>query len=296
MADTITLGFLVQRCKRWLVGLHGQPLNRLQDAIDADVTEIVCSYSLAQLTTNTYVGIDDEIVYVWEANTGTKTLQVSRAQMGTEAAAHAQSAVIETMARYPQIAIKEALQEEIRSWPDNLYKVQSKHLEAAANQGALDLGVKDSALRRVLAVDRAPIPGQHRWSKVRYRVDRGMPRDVVPSGVLLNLDSLSPSAGAVRVLVGRDFTTDDLDDSTDMVEDWGLARSMCDIPPMGVASRLIQAAELQRAETEALGESRIPAEVPATYRTQTAAALWRLRNQRLGEEANRLSAKYQAGK
>lgn len=298
MSDTITAAQLIDRTRRWVTGSRGTPLNRLQNAVDDTEVELQLSYDPGPVAANTYIGLDDEMLYVWEVTRGANTLAVSRGQLGTEAAAHAALAVVETSARFPRATIKDTLQDEIRAWPDDVFQVKSKILASAYGQGSFDLGVREGDFLNVFSVERSPSTRftswrvADRWTSVPFRVDRKMPRDVFPSGAALTLTRDIPSVGTIRVLYSAPFDVDDISDGDDVVDDWGLARSMCDIVPIGAAARLIQASENRRTDTEALGESRVAGEVPPSYQSQTAAALRRIADSRLRQEAMRLRGRY----
>jgi hypothetical protein len=293
----VTVAQLVSRTQRWLVGYHGQPLNRLDEAIDDTTEELRCSYNLGILSSNTYIGIGDEILYVWETNAGAKTAVVSRGQYGTEPVAHDEHAVVEAATRFPRSVIKDVLQEEVRSWPDTVFKVRNRILSLPARVGVVDAGVSDRRLCAALALDRSPkavFSYADRWTPLAFRLDRQMPRDTFGSGAALTMYDRSPEAHEVRFLYGERFDPDDLDDDASVLDDggWGLASTMIDIPPMGAAASLILGRELQRTDTEAMGESRIAAEVPPTFQTQTSLALRTRADRRINQEAMRLIQQY----
>ncbi len=293
MSDTITVGQLVQRTQRWLVGLHGVPMNRLHDAVDETIDELKLSDALKMIQPGMYIGLGDEIVYVWETTVGNNTMVVSRGQSGTEAVPHPAGETIESSARFPRAAVKDALQEEIRSWPNSVYRPAAKMLDLPPGAGVIDAGLTDSRLLVDLALDRAPTVGGGKWTPLTYRLDRLMDRDVFASGNALTIYNRESGGGRARFLYGAPFDVSELDDDLDVVDDWGLARTMFDIPPMGAAARLLQTREIIRTETEAMQESRIAAEVPPTYQTQTATTLRLAVARRLGEEALRLRRQYE---
>lgn len=297
MTDTITCAQLIEKTRRWVNGSRGALLNRVSGATDAVQTEITVVDDPGPISTNTYVGLDDEMLYIWEVDRGAKTLTVSRGVLGTDPATHLDAAVIESGARFPRIAIKEALQDEIRSWPHDIFQVKTKALAASANQAAFDLGIRDSDFYNVFQVERSPILGRttftaDRWSSLPFRTARKMPRDVFPSGTALFMATRSWTPVTLRVMYSAPFDVDDISDDDDIVEDWGLARSMCDIPPMGAAARLVQASEILRTNTESLGESRIASEIPPSYQSQTATALRKLADVRIRGEAMKLRGDY----
>lgn len=294
MSD-ITVATLVQRAQRWLIGMHGRPLNRLNVAVDDTITEFECSETLNVLSAGTYVGIDDEIVYVWEIDQGNKRLTVSRGQLGTEAAEHVEGAMIESNSRFPRGAIKDAIQEEIRAWPDTVFQVKSRIFNLPAGASTLDVGYTDRKILSVLAVNREPqtvFRDADKWTPMSYRVDRLMSRESFGSGTAVTLTERVHETRLVQVLVAVPFNVDEMDDDVHAIDDIGLLPSMCDIPPAGAAARLLHTRELVRTDTEASQESRLATEVPATYQAQTATTLRLWCARRLGEEALRLRSRY----
>jgi len=218
---------------------------------------------------------------------------VSRAQLGTEATDHAAGAVVEANVRWPRPSIKHALLEEILSWPDDLYEVKDKTIQLTAHQATFDIGVRNAVV--VINVLREPkriFAGSDRWTNIPFAVNRGMPRTDYASGMAIQLQDRAKDALRVRVIYGKRFEVDDVEDTTDVVDDWGLEPTMIDIPPLGAAMTLTMASEIQRTDSDPMGESRIAAEVPATFRTQTAQALKKLRDKRINEEQVRLRQRY----
>lgn len=293
----MTVGNLVEQARRWLIGAHGQPQNKLNLDIDAEATEIKVDYALGVLSAQRFIAIEDEILYVWEIQTGNQEATVSRGQLGTTAVAHEAGAAVESMSRFPRPFIKSALVDEVNSWPDGLYQVRSRDLEVGRDAGVVDLGLRDHAFSWVISVTRAPRESSawrnaDRWAPLQFTVHRKMPRTDFSSGTALTLHQKLTESSRIRVLYAAPFTTENTDDSIDVVEDWGLEPTMLDIVPIGAAARLLHAREIQRTDTEALGETRVAAEVPPTHHTQTGTALRRFADKRISDEMVRLRGRY----
>lgn len=297
MSDSLTCAGLIEKTRLWLTGSRGVPLNRLDADVDATQVEVSVGYDPGPIAQQTYIAIDDEILYVWEVDRGAKSLTVSRAQLGTDAATHTALTEVETSARFTKAAIKGALQDEIRAWPDDVFQVKTRPIDLTVNQAAFDLGVRDSDFYFVFSVERAPVLGRttyvaDRWSNITFRTARLMDRNTFPSGTAIFLTGRSCEAVSARVMYAAPFDVDDIDDTDDCIDDWGLSRSMLDIPPIGAASRLIQASELIRTDTEALATSRIASEIPPSYQSQTAVALRTVADRRIRAEAMKLRGRY----
>lgn len=296
MPDTMTCAQLVSRVQRRVAGARNATLNRLTVAVDDEVVELVVDFDPGPIARQTFVALDNEMCFVWEVDRGAKTLTVERGALGTEAAAHDLGAIVEVGARFPRAVIRDAIQDEIRSWPEDVFRVKAVTLSSTTwGQGGYDLGIRDESLRFVLEALRSPlrnIAGQ-RWSRVDFTVERGMDRVAYPSGCALFItDRNARSGGTVRIMAAIGFEVDDISDDDDVIDDWGLSRSMVDIVSLGTAARLLQDAEAVRTDTESLGESRLAAEVPPTYLTNTATALRRMADTRIRQEAMRLRSRY----
>ena len=83
-----TASALLDRVNRQLLSGTIEERNKLSVTVDSDDTSFVMTYDLGGLRAGTVFEIDSELVYVWEATSGSKTLTVERAYMGTTAAAH----------------------------------------------------------------------------------------------------------------------------------------------------------------------------------------------------------------
>ncbi len=297
MSDSLTCAGLIEKTRLWLTGSRGIPLNRLDADVDATQTEVTVAYDPGPIAQQTYIAIDDEVLYVWEVDRGSKSLTVSRGQLGTEGATHTNLTEIETSARFTKAAIKGALQDEIRSWPDDVFQVKTRPIDLLVNEAAFDLGVRDSDFYFVFSIERAPVLNRttyvaDRWSSVPFRTARQMPRDSFPSGTAIFLTTRVAEAKGLRVMYAAPFDVDDITDDDDCIDDWGLSRSMLDIPPIGAAARLIQASEIIRTDTEALATSRIASEIPPSYQSQTAVALRTVADRRIRAEAMKLRGRY----
>jgi hypothetical protein len=79
--------------------------------------------------------------------------------------------------------------------------------------------------------------------------------------------------------------------TSDLVTDCGLADTMTDIPPLGVAMMLLQTTESRRVQVQTQGDARRAEEVPATANSNAASQLRRLYRERVQDEYARLTAR-----
>ena len=96
-----TAGALLDRVSRQLLSGTVEERNKLAVTVDADDTTFVMSYDLAGLRAGVVFEIDAELVYIWEATSGNKTLTVERGYMGTTPAAHTVGALVILNPRFP---------------------------------------------------------------------------------------------------------------------------------------------------------------------------------------------------
>lgn len=293
---------LIGQTRRLLQGMTRGSLNKLATTMDASVTSVVTTFELgASLAAHAYLCIDDEIMYVYDADGPLQTLTVERAQLGTTAAAHTAGAQIECNPRFPRPVIRDALQEEIASWPRGLYATASVSLSVPTNNLSVDLGAIPSTFIDILEVLRRPSttssslslqPFSTSWPEIGYRYERGLPTADFPSGSALFLNEAMSGGYTIRVVYSLPFVTAVFTDATSLVSTMLLEASMVDIPPYGAAARLLAGREAQRSAMEAQGEARAPVEVRVGETLRSAAGLQAWRDKRIVEEAERLAGRF----
>lgn len=285
----------IDRCRRRLMAMHRPEFNRLDGAVD-DVGEVITlSETLRALGPGSRVAIDDELLYVWSTDVSGKTATVLRGDLGSTAVAHVDGSIVEVNPRFPAFEIRDVLTEEIRSWPNSLFRVVSHDAIVSAGSTAVDSGISSEEWLAVLNVTRSPY-GSTRDTlndvRIPFRIERNLDPARFTSGAGIFLDSVAPSGGTtMRVTMAMPFDTTDLADTVEM-QDVGLTTSMYDIPALGVAARLVANRETIRTFTEGQGEPRRSEEIPPMYATQASQGLMKLRDKRIAEEAQRLLHRY----
>jgi hypothetical protein len=73
-----TAGALINRVSRQLLSGTIEERNKLASTVTSAETSIVMSYDLAALRTGSVFEIDSELMYIWVAESGSKTLTVER--------------------------------------------------------------------------------------------------------------------------------------------------------------------------------------------------------------------------
>lgn len=291
---------LIARTKADLYGNERGLFNLLASSITTTDTQLTTTYDLAALSAGAYLGIEDELIYVW-VSPAPKTLTIQRGMLGTTPAAHAAGTFIEVQPRFPQFVIRNALQDEINSWPNGLYSVASVSLSVSAWQRGIDaVGIPSNWLR-ILEVRRAPLPGLDSWPEVKVRAERNADPTQFPSGTALYLNRIMwtsltwpqvSSAFTLRVTYAVPFTTTTFTDATDLVATCGLDQDLLDIPRLGACWRLLGPREASRTSVQAQAESRDQREVPTGMTQRVALGMKAQRDDRIRQEVERRISSY----
>lgn len=295
MALGVTVGDLAERVRDNLQGTSRGELNVLAEDLDASETDIDFSDTASGIRPGSYIecvkATGSEVMYVRTVSGTTAT--VLRAQAGTTATTFTSGDLIRVEQQFWTHRIKEALKEDVASWPTDVYQLVQEEISVGADASAFDLSV-DSGRRVVWygGVRRAPETGFEHWPVVEgAMLAAHQETDDFASGYAIELAALFGEAVAVRVLYGLafDVTTFDLD--TDL-ETIGLTQTMVDIPVLGACWRLLGPREALRVQTAAQGQSRDAEAVPPTAITRTSEWFRTMRQFRLGEESMRLVAQH----
>lgn len=284
-----TVNNQIQRTRRRLMGMHRPEFNVVVGATNATSTALTMSWPLRGLGPGSRIAVDDEIMYVWDTDTGSRIARVYRGDLGSTPATHADQARVEVNPRFPKFEIRDVLTEEIRSWPSTLYREDIADATVGAGQSAVELNIPSDWIA-ILNVTQAPFSTSLTSQddiRVSYRIERGITR--FASGIGLYLDGhVAPTGGmTLTVRIARPFDTTTMVDSVS-TSAIGMSDHMLDIPALGAAWRLVSNREVMRTFTENQGEPRRSEEVPPMYATQAGQGLQRLRDKRIAEEAQRL--------
>jgi hypothetical protein len=300
----ITLSDLVEETKRHLFSMERVELNRLTSTINSSVTALACDFNLNSISRGSYIEVDDELLYVWTVSLPTSVTVMQRAMLGTTAASHTSGALITVNPKFPQFAIKKALQEEIRSWGPDLYQLVSATIPMSASRRGYEL--TDAAFGnfyQVVEVRRSNVTVAHEtdpksWPRINnYRLLRNAPTSDFPSGNAIILpDEYNTPLPSLHVTVSAPFDVNtSFTNTTDMLDSVGLAESMVDVAPLGAAWRLMMTREVRRTELDVGTDPASAKDIPAGYLSQTAGRLKALRDDRISSEAKKLQARLPSG-
>lgn len=293
----VTVATVIEKVRRQLLAGHRTELNFLSGAMVTADTTITVSDATGGITRAGVVGIEDELLYVRSLSGQVAT--VVRGHLGTTAASHASGTTVEVNPRFVRGDILDRMKEEVLSWPRELFQVPasaSLSVSSTATRG-YDLNIGD--FYDILDVRRSPADTTSAvWPRVRsYEVVRNLPTANFASGTALFLKEYprigsATVASTILVTYAKAFTTSTFAESTDLTGTCGLEESMLDLLQYGTAWRMMAAREVSRTDQSSQVEPRIKDEVPPMHAANTATALKRLRDVRMGEEIDKLRRRW----
>ena len=286
-----TAGALINRVSRQLLSGTIEERNKLAVTVTSADTSIVMSYDLAGLRNGSVFEIDSELMYIWVAESGSKTLTVERGYLGTTAAAHTVGALAILNPRFPQQQLLDALNQDIDdlSSPLNgLFQVKTVNVTYDGSDRQTNLTNATSVIDlidvrlRYLNTDFVTIRGA--------RLARDLPTADFASTFAITLDQ-SVMAGTLRVRYKAPFTraattADDLQTVS------FVPVSMEDILEYGVMSRMLATREVKRNFIESQGDTRRSEEVPVGAMSSSVSNILRIRRDRIVAEAAKLARQY----
>lgn len=286
-----TAGALINRVSRQLLSGTIEERNKLASTVTSADTSIVMSYDLAGLRGGSVFEIDSELMYVWVAESGSKTLTVERGYLGTTAAAHTAGALAILNPRFPQQQLLDSFNQELDdlSSPSNgLFRVISADVDYNGADRQVNLTSASTIIDlidvrlRYLASDYPVLRG--------VRLSRDLPTSDFASGFALTFDEVS-MAGTLRVRYKAPFVRASTT-SSDIQSVCLMPVNMEDIVEMGVMARMLAVREVKRNFIESQGDTRRSDEVPAGSMSNSVTNILRLRRDRIIAEASKLARQY----
>lgn len=258
-----TVAALVEQTRQRLRPGRRDTLNKLNGALTALSTSLVFSYD-SGIASNVRYSVDLEDILGWDANKATMTATpLQRGFNGSTAAIHADGSIVYVNAEISAFEIFRAFNEVLAALPgEGIYKFSTVSLTANASRTGYDMTSVGNLLAvhkvRYKAVggrlDYIPVP-RNQWS-----VGQSMPTaDFASAEALFVYGGMDPGQ-SVQVLYKAPFT--DLTALADDVEAIsGLPSSMHALLVVGAALRLTQGRPIERAASDAQGDTRRPQEV-----------------------------------
>ena len=286
-----TASALFERVNRQLLGGTVEEQNKLATSISSSDTSFALSYDLAGLRTGTVFEIDSEMIYIWEAVSGSKTLTVQRGYAGTTAATHSAGAIIKLNPRFPKSQMIDALNQDIddlASPLNGLFRVVTLTIPYNGSDRQINLTGATSVIDlvdvrlRFLSDDYPYVS--------RARLQRDLPTSDFASGYAIVLDEPVMS-GDLRVRYKAPFAR--VASPSDNIQSVaGVPESMEDILELGIMSRMLSTREVKRNFIESQGDTRRSEEVPPGAMRDSFGNILRLRRDRIIAEAAKLARQY----
>ena len=286
-----TAATIMNRASRQLLSGTVEERNKLASTINSTATSVVLSYDLGGFRAGSVFELESELLYIWEANTATKTLTVERGFNGTTAASHSADVLATLNPRFPRAQMLDAINAELddySSTANGLFKVVSTSLTYNGSDRQINLTSATNVLElidvrlRFTADDYPFIRG--------VRLQRDLPTSDFASGIAIVFDE-SVMAGTLRVRYKSPFTRA-TSESSDLTTDCGLPTTCDDLVELGLIIRMMAGREVKRSFIESQGDTRRADEVPPGSSRDSVANLLRLRRERIVAEAGRLKAQY----
>jgi hypothetical protein len=286
-----TVGTVVDRTVRQLMSGTVEERNKTTAALTATSTSIVFQYDLNGIRAGGVIQIDNELMYVWEVSSGSKTVTVERGWNGTTAAAHITSSIAIVDPKFPRAQILEAINAEIDdlSSPMNgLYQIKSLELNYNGTWNMISLPTVDkiidlvSVTIRYIATDYPVIR--------KCRLIRDLPNDDFSAGYAIRFDE-QVRAGKMIVVYKAPFTNV-TSEAQNLQNISGFPSTAEDILMMGAQIRLVSPREVKRNFTESQGDTRRAEEVPTGSVSSSINNIIRMRRDRITAEAARLARQY----
>ena len=282
---------VINRTLRQLLSGVVEQKNKVASAVSVSDTTVSLSYDLDGFRVGSVFEIDSELFYVWEANSGSKTLTVERGWNGTTPATHAAGSIATLNPRFPRSQILEALNDEIQDLSSpmhGLFQVKFFDLDYNGSDTFINLPPVQNIIDIISVHVRYLSDDYIQIRKVK--LVRDMPTDDFSSGYAIKFEQPARQ-GRLRIVYKAPFTP--LTNESQNLGNWaGLPASCEDIINLGTQIRMMAPREMKRNFTESQGDTRRADEVPAGAVAGSIQNLIRMRRDRITAEAARLTRQY----
>ena len=286
-----TVATVLNRASRQMLAGVVEERNKLASSLNDSATSVVLSYDLGGFRAGSVFEIESELFYVWEANSGTKTLTVERGYAGTTAASHSSGAIATLNPRFPRAQMLDAVNadlDDLSSTANGLFRIVTTDLTYNGSDRQINITGSGTIIELLDARLRYQADDHPVLRSVRLQT--GLPTTDFASGNTLVFDE-PVMAGTVRVRYKAPFVRATTE-ASDLTTNCFLPATCDDIIEMGVVMRLMAGREIKRNFTESQSDTRRADEVPAGSITQSIQNIQRIRRDRIIAEAGRLKAQY----
>lgn len=281
MSDHTHETLAIETIERWLQPGFRPVLDKTSGSLSANATSITLTYGSSLSRGDTLaVGLEDYLV--WSYNSSSKVVTVEAGQHGSTSATHSTGAKVWVRPRFSPWQVAVAINDEILSWGDEIYRIITDSFTTVAGQPVLALdasfnvdvpifGLVDARINTGDLTQLVEAPYRYRsWRRPkRPRYITGLATADYPYGAL-HLGEIPTFAGAVQATfaVGFDMDTFPATTTNVLTTDYGLTESQQELASMGAAIRLIYGLDTARLDRSAQGDPRRAEETPLTAASQ----------------------------
>ena len=288
-----TLSDLIDEVRTNLQGytLRQDRITYLTNAITSAQTDIVVG-SQSNLAKG-IIEIDDELIWIDSFDKANNTLNAipgfGRGYQNTTAAPHAQYAQVTLAPTFPRVFIKKAINDTINSFYPRLWAVSSTTFTFNASQ--VTYALPDDA-ETILFASWQTTGSSEEWLPInRWRMDPMANAASFNTNNTINIYENIQPGRTVQVWYTTEANT--LDASTDDFEDvTGLPGSCQDVVVYGASYRLLSFLDAGRINLTSAEADLADSKIPSTAGAGASRYMFALYQQRLNEEALKLSDRY----
>ena len=280
---------IINEAKRYLYSGHREPINLINNAVDASQTTIELLYPLATLRAGAYISVDLEIMHVWSISEAAKTAVVQRAMLGSSSSTHASQSLVTVNPKFPDFNIHQAIKMcmfDLIGY--GLFATQTETFIYDSAQMQYPLTPDNDAILAGLDC-LYDYPGSSKsWPRINnFEIRRGLVSDDF-DGYALKLYEPAFNGRDVHITYSREFAP--LGGYTATQAD--IPDAYQDVLALGAALRLQGVREGQRNFNEAQPETRRSAEVAAGAQIAATRGLSDFYTNRIRQERSTLRRKY----
>jgi len=240
------------------------------------------------------IEIDDELIWIDSFNKATSTMNViqggfGRGYQGTDAATHAQNALVILSPTFPRQSIKRAINDTINSFFPKLWGVGSTTFTFNASQTAYTLPAEAES---VIYASWQTTGSSLEWLPInRWRMDPMANFNTFGTNNTINIYENIQPGRTVQVFYTKEPTvlTDNGDDFATVT---GLPASAYDVVILGASYKLLSFLDPGRINLTSAEADLNDSKIPSTAGVGASRYIYALYQQRLNEEALKLQDKY----
>jgi hypothetical protein len=273
MTLATTVDALVERVRRDSLLASRGPVQTLASAYTAGGTTLVFNETPTHIGVGEIVSVDYELFYVQDVVAATKSITVIPGYLGSTQANHAEDAIVEIASRFPKVALLDHVEQEIRSWGNELWRTTALNLDVNITDRTYDLVGATGEIYFLLEVRQEPTGISSNfwnfswtgdaWPHLDARLIRQMDTSEFATGFALQFKMPPTHAGPVRVVFAQPFNLTTLTGSTDLVSTVGVRADWLDIVEYGTKTRALETAAIGRSDWRTSNLAREGEEVSA---------------------------------